>query len=132
MTLPAADRPLAAPVRDAFTTPFFDAANQSRLLLRRCEACSQPHWYPRPVCPLCGSARTAWQEASGRGTVYSVTVTRHAPVPYAVAYVTLEEGPTMLTNIVDADLDSLRIGMAVTVTFKPAEDGSAIPMFRPG
>jgi uncharacterized OB-fold protein len=69
---------------------------------------------------------------SGRGEIYSVSVTRRAgPTPYAIAYVRLDEGITMLTNIVDCDLDSLRIGQRVRVVFKPAEDGTMIPMFAP-
>ena len=64
--------------------------------------------------------------------IYSVSVTRRAgPIPYAIAYVTLDEGVTMLTNIVDADLDALRIGDRVKVCFKPAEGGFAVPMFAP-
>ena len=57
---------------------------------------------------------------------------RRAPVPYAIAYVTLDEGPTMMTNIVDCDLDAIRIGQAVRVVFKPTEDGGPpVPMFSP-
>jgi hypothetical protein len=74
---------------------------------------------------------TDWLQASGRGTVYSYSIMRRAPVPYAIAYVTLEEGVTMLTNIVDCDLDAIRIGQAVTVVFKPTEGGPPVPMFAP-
>ena len=63
--------------------------------------------------------------------MYSFSVTRASgPIPYAIAYVTLDEGPTMLTNIVDCDLDTIRCGQKVQVTFKPSEDGPAIPMFK--
>ena len=97
----------------------------------RCEACGEPHYYPRPICPFCGSDRTTWLEASGRGTIYSYSVFRRAPVPYAIAYVTLEEGPTMMTNIVDADLDAIRIGQRVRVRFSPTEGGPPVPTFAP-
>ena len=89
------------------------------------------HHYPRAICPFCGSDRTEWTEASGRGTVYSYSVFRRAPMPYAIAYVTLAEGPTMMTNIVDCNLDTIRIGQAVRVVFKPTEDGPPVPMFAP-
>ena len=57
---------------------------------------------------------------------------RRAPVPYAIAYVTLEEGPAMLTNLVDCDFDRLAIGQKVKVVFKPSEGGGApVPMFAP-
>jgi len=57
---------------------------------------------------------------------------RRVPVPYALAYVTLEEGVTMMTNIVDCDLDAIRIGQRVRLVFKPAEGGPPVPMFTPG
>jgi uncharacterized OB-fold protein len=56
---------------------------------------------------------------------------RRAPVPYALAYVTLDEGVTMMTNIVDCDLDAIRIGQSVRVVFKATEDGPPVPMFTP-
>ena len=55
-------------------------------------------------------------EASGNGTIYTYSVMRRAPMPYAIAYVTLDEGPTMMTNIVDCDLDEIRIGQAVSLS----------------
>ncbi|MEZ5728137.1 MAG: Zn-ribbon domain-containing OB-fold protein [Burkholderiaceae bacterium] len=127
----AQDRTLPAPPVYVDAAPFWAGAAEGRLMIRRCPSCGKAHWYPRPHCPLCGHGETDWEAASGRGTIYSVSVTRRVPVPYAVAYVTLEEGPTMLTNIVDCDLDGLKIGDAVSVTFKPAEDGQMVPMFRP-
>ena len=69
--------------------------------------------------------------ASGRGTVYTFSVTRRAgPIPFAIAYVTLEEGPTMMTNLVDCDLDAVRIGDKVQVVFKPTDGGPPVPMFK--
>jgi uncharacterized OB-fold protein len=70
-------------------------------------------------------------EASGHGTIYSYSVFRRAPIPYVIAYVTLAEGPTMMTNIVDCDLDAIRIGQAVRVAFKPTDGGPPVPMFAP-
>ena len=129
MTTPHQDRPLAPPIIDSSTEPFFTAARQGVLKLRRCTVCKQPHWYPRPLCPFC-LGDTDWVDAEGTGTIYSVSVTRRAgPIPYAIAYVTLDEGVTMLTNIVDCDLDTLRIGQRVKVCFKPSEGDGAIPMF---
>lgn len=124
-------RPIPAPPVSPETKPFWDAAAAGTLLLKRCEACGEPHYYPRAVCPFCGSDRTVWLEASGRGTIYSYSVFRRAPVPYAIAYVTLEEGPTMMTNIVDGDLDAIRIGQRVRVRFAPTDGGPPVPMFAP-
>jgi uncharacterized protein len=56
---------------------------------------------------------------------------RSASVPYAIAYVTLEEGITMLTNIVDCDLDALRVGQSVKLVFRISDSGLSVPMFTP-
>ena len=126
------ERAIPAPMTNPETEPFWAAAREGKFLLRGCTACGKVHWYPRAVCPFCFSERTEWREGSGRGTIYSLSVMKRAPEPYAIAYVTLEEGPTMMTNIVDCDLDSLAIGQKVTVAFKPTQDdGPPFPMFRP-
>jgi uncharacterized OB-fold protein len=125
------ERTIPAPQPTVETQPYFDAALQGTLVIKKCTACGQPHHYPRALCPFCGSDRTEWIPASGRGTVYSYSVMRRAAPPYAIAYVTLAEGPTMMTNIVDCDLDQIRVGQSVKVVFKPTEGGSAVPMFTP-
>jgi hypothetical protein len=117
-------------VSNAEAKPFFDAAREGRLLIKRCLACKELHYYPRAVCPFCASDRTEWVAAQGRGSVYSYSVMRRAEKPYAIAYVTLEEGVTLLTNLVDCDFGALRIGMPVRVVFK-AKGEDTIPMFAP-
>ena len=131
MTTPYTERPIAAPGVDPATEHYWAQAREGKLCTRRCKGCGKLHWYPRPVCPFC-QGDTEWENLSGLGTIYSVSVTRKAgPIAYAIAYVTLDEGVTMLTNIVDCDLDTLKIGQRVQVVFKPAEGGAMIPMFRP-
>jgi uncharacterized OB-fold protein len=126
------ERTIPAPEPNPETKPFWDAAAEGKLLIKRCRACGEAHYYPRALCPHCFSAETAWQEAKGEGTIYSYSVVRRgAPVPYAIAYVTLAEGVTMMTNIVDCDLDAVRIGQRVRVVFKPSEGGPPVPMFTP-
>ena len=127
----AEERKIPAPPTNPEIQPFMEAAAAGRLLIKRCTACNQPHYYPRTICPFCQSDRTEWQQASGRGTIYSFSVMRRVPAPYALAYVTLDEGVTMMTNIVDCDLDAIRIGQAVQVVFKPTDGGPPVPMFRP-
>jgi uncharacterized protein len=126
------ERTLPAPIVDSFTAPFWQAASDGVLLIRRCRTCGEAHWYPRPFCPHCGSGDTDWVPAGGGGTVYSFTVTRKAgPVPYVLAYVTLDEGVTLLTNLVDAEIESLHIGQRVRVLFRQAEGGGSVPVFTP-
>lgn len=126
---PARKIPAAEPNPE--TKAFWDAAGQSKLLIKRCAACGEAHYYPRALCPFCFSDKTEWLEASGDGVIYSYSVMRRAPIPYAIAYVTLAEGPTMLTNLLDCDFDRLRIGQKVRLVHKPTEGGAPIAMFTP-
>lgn len=121
--------------KDAFTAdaalvPYWAAARDGKLLLKRCRDCGRSHYYPRPICPFCMSAETEWQQAAGDGVVYSWSVERRATPPYAIAFVTLPEGPTLLTSIVDCDLDALAIGQKVRLGFEN-RDGQPVPVFRP-
>ena len=122
-------RKISAPKPNPETQAFWDAAAQGRFLIRRCTACGKAHWYPRKTCPFCWGEKTEWVEASGRGTIYSYSVMRRAAEPYVVAYVTLAEGPTMLTNLVDCDFDALAIGQEVRLKFSPSEGGPPVPTF---
>ena len=67
-------------------------------MIKHCKACGEAHYYPRAMCPFCVSDDTEWQTASGTGTIYTYSVMRRAEIPYAIAYVTLDEGVTMMTN----------------------------------
>jgi uncharacterized protein len=125
-----AERRIPPPRIDPEMKPFWDAAAQGKLFLKRCRQCGAAHWHPRLLCPFCLGA-TEWFEASGRGEIYSMSVTRRGEI-YAIAYVTLEEGVTMLTNIVDCDYDALRIGQKVRVKFVPSDGGAPVPMFTLG
>jgi len=126
------ERKIPAPSISPENKAYFDAAAQGKLLIRKCGGCGEVHHYPRSICPFCFSDKTEWQDAKGTGTIYTYSVLRRGvPVPYCIAYVTLEEGVSMLTNIVDCDLDAVRIGQKVKVTFKPSDGGPPVPMFTP-
>jgi uncharacterized OB-fold protein len=109
--------------------PFWQAAEQGQLLGKRCNDCAQHHWYPRLVCPFCGSANTAWVQLSGRGSIHACSTLRRASPPYTVAYVELAEGPTMLSNLVDMAEADMQIGAAVRVVFRRTEEGRMAPKF---
>lgn len=121
----------AAPGPNVENRPFWDAAQHGRFLIKRCTACGEAHFYPRAICPHCFSDATEWQESRGEGVIYSVSVMRRVPVPYAIAYVELDEGVTVMTNILDADLDALRIGQRVKVAFRDSDGGARVPVFVP-
>ncbi|MFF5925949.1 Zn-ribbon domain-containing OB-fold protein [Streptomyces hydrogenans] len=126
----------ATPGIDAFTRPYWDAAAEGRLLLRRCRACARPHHYPREFCPHCWSEDVDWEPASGRATLYTWSVVHRNDlppfgerVPYVAAVVDLAEGPRMMTQVVDVPEDDLRAGMALEVVFRTGDDGVAVPVF---
>ena len=124
-------RKITPPAVNPETKPFWDAAREGRFLVPFCAACGRAHWYPRAICPFCASDKVEWREASGKGAIYTFSVMRRVKEPYAIAHVTLAEGPTMLTNIVNCDFDKLRIGQPVAVVFQETEGGPPVPMFKP-
>jgi uncharacterized OB-fold protein len=130
-------KPRPAPVLDPDTAGYFEAARDGRLLVQRCEVCANTQLYARDRCLRCRGP-LQWVEASGRGAVYSFTVIRQnyqRPfrdwLPYVVALVDLEEGPRVMTNIVDCDPESVHIGMAVRARFEAVSDEAGIALFEP-
>jgi hypothetical protein len=129
--------PAPAPAVNPETRKFWGATAEGRLLLKRCLDCGSLIWYPRAICPECASLRTEWFQASGRGRVYSYTLNHRGQDaysdagPYVLAYVELDEGPRMMTNIVGADAAGVTVGMRVEVVFHDTGDGTALPRFRP-
>ncbi|PCI45963.1 MAG: DNA-binding protein [Moraxellaceae bacterium] len=111
------------------TQHFWDATAEGKLLIKKCADCNEYHYYPRTICPFCMSDNTEWIQSTGKGTVYTYSVMRRSPVQYCIAYVTLEEGITMMTNLIDIDLDEIKIGMDVQVAFVDTGEGCALPYF---
>ena len=124
-----AERRIPAPSATPDTEAFWQAARAHRLLVPHCTVCGRLHWYPRPLCPFCFSDALEQVEASGQGTIYSFSVMRRTAEPYAVGYVTLAEGPTMLTNFVGCDFDALRIGRPVRLVWTRTDGGPPVPTF---
>lgn len=133
------------PEPDAFTRPYWDAAAEGQLLIRRCGGCGKAHHYPREFCPHCWSEDVTWERASGAATLYTWSVVHRndlppfgSRVPYVAAVVDLAEGPRMMTEIVDCGEGELRIGMALEVAFRGerrgerAVEGVTVPVFRRG
>lgn len=122
-------REIPLPARTPETEHYWEAAARGVLLVKGCRACGKAHHYPRTICPFCHSDQTEWWPSAGKGVIYSFSVMRRAPSPYAIAYVTLDEGPTMMTNIVGCDFDAIAIGQRVRLAPKPADGGPPVPMF---
>ena len=130
--------PTRPPKRNAETIEFWDGCAAGKLLLPKCDRCGDFIWYPRRFCPFCASRSVTFTEVSGRGTIYTFTVVRRGDgpyrdkVPYVLAYITLDEGPTMLTNVVNCDPEAVTIGQRVRVVFEAAGDaGDQLPRFEP-
>jgi uncharacterized OB-fold protein len=117
---------------------FWEALARHELYFQRCRSCGTNRLYPRAVCPVCLSSHTEWVRASGRGTVYTFTVTHQnqspgfrEELPYVLAIVELEEGGRLMTNVVGCAPDAVRIGMPVEVVFDDATPEVTLAKFRP-
>ncbi|MCC6386107.1 MAG: OB-fold domain-containing protein [Dehalococcoidia bacterium] len=130
---PAPSRPL--PQADEISKEFFDGGMAGRLMLMKCTACGALRLPSRRHCDVCLADETAWVESSGKGVVRSFGIMhqRYHPgfqTPYNVAFVELEEGVRLPTNIVGVANDAIRVGMPVVVEWDRYED-VALPKFRP-
>lgn len=110
--------------------PWAEAARAHRLLIKHCNECGRNHYYPRPHCPFCGSLDTCFIEASGKASIYTFTINRVVPGLLINAYVTLAEGPVIMTKIVDSDPELLAIGAMVDLAFEDSKMGFPIPVFK--
>ncbi len=120
------------------TSPYWEGCRRGELLIPRCRDCGWYQFYPRAVCGNCLSQNIEWVPSSGRGQVYSYTVIHQnqspgfaSEVPYVLAYIELEEGVRMMSNVVNCPPDEVRIGMPVEVLFEPATKEITLPKFRP-
>ena len=126
------------PEADQWTQPFWDACRDHRLIAQRCNASAKIWYPPAPVSPVTRDTNWSWIELSGRGVVTSFVVMHQKyfagfadEIPYPVIEVTLDEGPVLISNIVEIGTRSLAIGMAVQVVFRQATDEVTIPLFKP-
>jgi uncharacterized OB-fold protein len=125
------------PVISGETRPFWEACQRGQYLVQKCEDCGRAQAYYRGSCAFCWSPNVRDVVASGRGTVWTYTVTyeNRTPgfredAPYILAVIELEEGVQVLGNIVECAIDRVGIGLAVRATFVDA-GGTPVPMFAP-
>jgi uncharacterized protein len=129
--------PNPAPLVTQANKSFWAATADGRFQLQRCNECDTVLWFPRRHCPSCWTENVSTFNASGKGVIYSFTIIRKGAMaykdsgPFVVAYVELAEGPRVMTNIVDCDVETVNVGMPVEVVFHDTGEGNALYRFRP-
>ena len=125
-------------VADPNMAPYWAAAKRHELRMQRCTSCEYVRFPAARHCPECLEENDEWVELSGQGTVWSFGVYHHVfnrafadDIPYNVALVQLEEGPRLVTNIVDVENEAIEMGMAVEVVFDDVTDEVTLVKFRP-
>ena len=121
-----------------WSVAFWDGAKQHRLLIQECKDCGAKIFYPRKMCPECWSQNLSWAEASGKGKIFSYSVTMAGveekfaeDLPFVLALVDLEEGVRMMTNIVNCPPENVSIGMDVEVVFEDVTEDISLPKWQP-
>ncbi|MEM7018241.1 MAG: OB-fold domain-containing protein [Pseudomonadota bacterium] len=126
------------PPIDAASQEYWDRCALGELTVQQCNICGHQQHYPRLACTACQGRELSLVNVSGQGTIRSFSIIRRAvsaafndDVPYVVALVQLAEGPTMMSNIINCEPESLKIGQGVQVVFESRGDGVKIPQFEP-
>ena len=129
---------LPIPVADEASEPFFRGAKERKLMLLRCAQCGQHRLPGRERCADCWSTEAEWVEASGRGKLYTFGIMHQqyhpafaGAIPYNFALVELEEGPRLVTSIVDCPNEELRVDMPVQAVFDDVSEETTLVRFRP-
>jgi len=141
MAEPVRERKKPLPEIVPLTQPFWEATAKKQLVIQRCSDCRAWVWCPRPACVECGSERLHWTPVSGRGKIFAFSVIREVvgrslrafegDIPYVAAWIDLDEGPRLLSNIVDCPIEKVKIGMEVEAVFEEAAPGIFLPKFKP-
>ena len=118
------------------TIKFWEGCKAGEFRLQKCDDCGKVIFYPRAICPGCMSSNISWITSSGKGQVYTFSIhhrgaTPAFKTPYVVALVDLEEGVRVMTNVVNCDVNDVKIGMKVNVIFEPLTDEISLPKFQP-
>ncbi len=134
----SADYTKPLPAVSNLNRPYWEGLVRRELRLQRCNKCSRVWYPPGPWCPACWSEDHTWSALSGRGRVSSWVVFHQAyfpsfadELPYNVAEVELDEGPRLLTNLVDVAEDEIRIGLPVEIVYDTVVEGVTLAKFRP-
>lgn len=132
-------RPLPRPITPE-AQPYWDGLKEQKLMIPKCEDCAKPFFYPRITCPNCHSRRIGWMQASGKGTLHAFEIAYRSlnpgfkvEPPYVLAMIELEEGPRMMSNLINIEPDPavIKCDMPVEVVYEKLTDDVTIPLFQP-
>jgi len=131
------DYKLPLPLITEVSKVFYDGCKNEKLLYQQCSDCDEVIFFPKILCPECMSRNLAWKQSSGKGKIFSYTVTYgYAPpeftseTPYVLAIVKMDEGYKLMTNIIESDFDKLSCDLPVEVVFDPVTPEITLPKFR--
>ena len=120
------------------TRPYWEGAQAGKLRLQQCLACSNTWHPPSPACAACGAPDFEWRDATGRGRIHSFIIVREAldpsfenRLPLVIALIRLDEGPLLISNILDCDPEHVSVEMPVGITWEPLSADIVLPQFRP-
>jgi len=120
--------------------PYWDGLKDEKLMLPKCGDCKKAFFYPRIACPHCHSRNIGWEQASGKGVLYSFEIAYRSlnpafkiEPPYVLAMIELEEGPRIMSNLINIEADPavVKIGAPVEVVFEKQNDDVTIALFQP-
>jgi len=133
------NRPLPTP-RTPEAKPYWDGLKEGKLMIPKCDDCGHNFFYPRIACPSCHSRNVGWTQASGKGKLYSFEIAHRAlnpafkvEPPYILAMIELEEGPRMMSNLINIDPDPsvVKCDMPVEIVYEKQNDDVTIALFQP-
>jgi uncharacterized OB-fold protein len=135
--VPAFEPKRFVPTPTPETRPFWEGTKAGELRLQRCDACAHVYFPPRSFCPKCAGRKVSWFASSGRGKLYSYVI-HQRPVPgfkppYSIAVVELQEGPRMMTNVINCPQtpEALQLDMELEVAFTKLSEEITLPTFQP-
>ena len=133
------NRPLPSPITPE-AQPYWDGLKENKLMLPKCDDCGKPFFYPRVLCPNCHSRNISWMQASDRGKLYSFQIAHRSlnrafkvELPCVMAMIELEEGPRVLSNLINIEPDPsvVKCDMPVEVVFEKQNDDITLALFQP-
>ena len=123
---------------DEENRPWWEAAQRHELYIQKCRDCGDLRFHPRALCTNCLSSNTEWVKCKGSGRIYTFTVTNQNQasgfrdsLPYVLAWVQLDEGVKLMTNIVDCTPEQVKIDMPVEAVFDDVTPEVTLVKFRP-